>query len=68
MPTITYEISFYNRHGELDSHHQITDSDSAWYTFRCFAEEESAEAYSRITLTKYDWTDFSENLLATLTF
>ena len=68
MPTTTYEISFYKKNGELDSHHQMSDADSAWYTFRCFAEEESADAYSRITLAVYDWNGMSETTLATLTF
>lgn len=68
MPTTTYEITFYDLRGAEDSRSQHTTAGEAWDAFRLFAEPDSAEIYSRITLTAFDWNTGTEKTLATLTF
>ena len=68
MPTTTYEITFFDLNGREDSCCQHTTAEDAWEAFRLFAEPDSAELYSRITLTAYDWATDTETTLATLTF
>ena len=68
MPTTTYQIIFYDRSGARDSAQHCPDGAVAWGAFRLFSEPDSAEVYSRITLTTYDWMTGNETTLATLTF
>ena len=68
MPETTYQITYYDRSGAEDSVQQYSAGECAWDAFRAFAEPDSAELYSRITLTAYDWTANTEKALATLTF
>ena len=68
MPTTTYEMTFYDLSGREDSRAQHTNAKDAWDAFRVFAEPDSAEVYSRITLTAHNWTTGTETALATLTF
>lgn len=64
----TYEIAFYDLHGQLDSAQQHTDEATAQSILRLFDEPDSAELYSRITLTAHDWSPGSETELDALSF
>mgnify|MGYP007070095102 CR=1 FL=1 len=68
LPETTYELTFYDRDGEEDSVQQYTDEATGREVLSLFDEADSAELYSRITLTAYDWTTDTETTLATLTF
>lgn len=64
----TYEIAFYDLQGQLDSSQQHTDETTARSILRLFDEPDSAELYSRITLTAYDWSTGAEAELDALIF
>ena len=64
----TYEIAFYDLQGQLDSAQQHTDVATAQSILRLFDEPDSAELYSRITLTAHDWSTGSETELDALSF
>ena len=66
LPEITYEITFYNLSGGIDSIQQHTDEAAARAVLRMFDEPDSAELYSRITLTAYDWSTGAEKELDSL--
>lgn len=68
LPNKTYEITFYGLDGAPDSTQQYTDEATARDAFRTFDEPDSAEIYSRITLSAYDWETNEETELETLTF
>ena len=68
LPNKTYEITFYGRNGELDSTLQFTDRQTAEEAFSTFDEADSAELYSRITLSEYDWETEKETELGTMGF
>lgn len=64
----TYEIAFYDLQGQLDSCQQHTDETTARSILRLFDEPDSAELYSRTTLTAYDWSTGAEAELDALIF
>ena len=68
LPTTTYELNFYNREGKVESVQEYTNEANARAAMDLFREPDSAELYSRITLTAYDWTTGTETTLKTLTF
>lgn len=68
LPGITYEITFYDRDGEVDSVQQHTDEALARSILQMFDEPDSAELYSRITLTAHDWSTGIDADLDALTF
>jgi hypothetical protein len=68
LPTTTYELTFYDREGEVESIQEHTNEADARETMDLFREPDSAELYSRITLTAYDWTTGTETTLKTLVF
>ena len=68
LPNITYEIAFYDLQGQLDSAQQHTDEATAQSILRLFDEPDSAELYSRITLTAHDWSTGAETELDALSF
>ena len=68
LPDKTYEITFYGPDGAPDSTQQYTEEAAAREAFRTFDEPDSAELYSRITLSVYDWETNGETELETLTF
>ena len=68
LPEITYEITFYSLSGGIDSIQQHTDEASARSILRLFDEPDSAELYSRITLTAHDWSTGTVTALDALIF
>ena len=68
LPGTTYELTFYDREGEVDSIQEHTNESDACAALDLFREPDSAELYSRITLTAYDWGTGTETTLKTLTF
>jgi hypothetical protein len=68
LPVITYNITFYDREGEVDSIQQHTTEESAKKIMKLFDEPDSSELYRRITLTSYDWGTDKVSLLKELTF
>lgn len=68
IPETTYELIFYDRDGEEDSIQQYTDEKTGREVLNLFDEPDSAELYSRITLTAYDWNTEESRFLAELTF
>ena len=68
LPEITYEISFYDRHGVIDRVQQYTEEALARSILQMFNEPDSAELYSRITLTAHDWPSGIDTELASLIF
>ena len=68
LPTTTYELTFYDREGEVESIRQHTNEADARDALELFREPDSAELYSRITLTSYDWGTGTEQTLKTLEF
>ena len=64
----TYELVFYDRDGQVDSEQDYTDRETALEAFRFFDEPDSAELYSRITLTAHDWSTGAEAELDALSF
>lgn len=67
MGRYTYEITFTHRDGEEEVQ-QHTREDDAREAFRMFDEPDSAEIYSGIRLTRYDWETGSEELLESMSF
>ena len=68
LPTTTYELAFYDREGNEESVQQHTNEADARAAMELFNEPDSAELYSRITLSAYDWATGNERTLKTLTF
>lgn len=68
LPEITYEIAFFDLRGGIDSIQQHTDEATARAVLRMFDEPDSAELYSRITLTAHDWSTGTETELHSLFF
>lgn len=68
LPETTYEISFYDRHGGIDSVQQHTEEALARSIIQMFNEPDSADLYSRITLTAHDWRTGADTELASLIF
>lgn len=68
LPEITYELRFYDQRGTLDSTQQHTDEATARSILRLFDEPDSAEVYSRITLTAHDWITGADADLDALIF
>lgn len=68
LPGITYEITFYDRDGGIDSVQQHTDEALARSILQMFDEPDSAELYSRITLAAHDWSAGTDADLDALIF
>ena len=68
LPTITYELTFYDQEGNEESAQQHTNESDARAAMELFNEPDSAEMYSCITLTAYDWGTGTETTLKTMTF
>ena len=68
LPETTYEVTFYDKDGEEDSVQQHTTEESAKEIMKLFDEPDSAELYSRITLTAYEWSTGESRFLEELTF
>lgn len=68
MPEKTYQLTFLNQEGGLDSGQEYNDLPTALEAFKCFVEPKSAEVYNGITLTEYDWTMKRERIVAALAF
>lgn len=68
LPNTTFEIAFFNLQGQLDSAQQYSDEGTARSILRLFNEPDSAELYSRITLTAHDWSTGAEAELDALIF
>ena len=68
MPDKTYEITFYDLHGEIDSMQQYSSLAAARDIFLMFDEEQSKELYSRIILTEYNWRNNEQRIYDVLQF
>ena len=68
LPETTYEITFFDLNGGIDSTQQYTDEAIARSVLRLFDEPDSAELYSRITLVSHDWSTGAEAELDALAF
>ena len=66
MPEKTYELTFLYKEGGMDKGQVFSDLPTALEAFRCFVEPTSAEIYSGITLTEYDWKTKKERIVAAL--
>ena len=66
VPDKTYELTFLYKEGGMDKGQAFSDLPTALEAFRCFVEPASAEIYSGITLTEYDWTSKQERIVAAL--
>ena len=55
MPDKTYELTFLYKEGGMDKGQVFSDLPTSLEAFRSFVEPASAEIYSGITLTEYDW-------------
>lgn len=66
MPEKTYELTFLYKDGGMDKGQVFSDLPTALEAFRCFVEPQSADIYSGITLTEYDWQTKRERIVAAL--
>lgn len=71
MPTTTYIIRFAH-HAPTTSapyeEQEHTTLATAWESFRLFAEPDSADLYSQIELTEYNYDEDTERLIARMEF
>lgn len=68
MERYTYEITFTRLDDQPEEVQQYTDEDFARECLRLFDEPDSAELYSRISLTRHDWGTGTDETLETLEF
>ena len=66
MAEKTYELTFLYKDGSMDKGQVFTDLPTALEAFRCFVEPASADIYSGVTLTEYDWKTRHERIVAAL--
>ena len=66
VPEKTYELTFLYKEGGMDKGQVFSDLPTAIEAFRSFVEPASAEIYSGITLTEYDWKTKKERIVAAL--
>ena len=66
VPDKTYELTFLYKEGGMDKGQEFSDLPTAIEAFRSFVEPASAEIYSGITLTEYDWKTKKERIVAAL--
>ena len=66
VPDKTYELTFLYKEGGMDKGQVFSDLPTALKAFRSFVEPASAEIYSGVTLTEYDWTSKQERIVAAL--
>ena len=66
VPDKTYELTFLYKECGMDKGQVFSDLPTALEAFRCFVEPASAEIYSGITLTEYDWKKKQERIVAAL--
>ena len=66
MPEKTYELTFIYKDGGMDNGQCFSDLPTALEAFRCFVEPQSADIYSGITLTEYNWMTKHERIVAAL--
>ena len=68
MDLYTYEITFTRLDEQPDEIQQHTSEELARECFRLFDEPDSAEMYSKIELSRYDWETGTDEILETMTF
>lgn len=68
LPEMTYDITFYDLQGGVDSIQQYADEATGRAILRLFDEPESAEFYSLITLIAHDWSTGTDTELEVLIF
>ena len=68
LPEKTYFLRFAHRDGSEIEEQEYTNAGDGWQAFRLFAEPDSAEMYTRIELTEYNWKTSEDTLLAALEF
>ena len=66
MPDKTYELTFLYKEGGMDKGQEFSDLPTAFEAFKKFIEPTSADIYSGITLTEYDWKMKQERIVAAL--
>lgn len=66
MPEKTYELTFLYKEGGMDKGQEFSDLPTALSSFRAFVDPASADIYSGITLTEYDWKTKQERIVAAL--
>jgi len=62
----TYELTFLYKDGGMDKGQEFSVLPTALEAFRCFVEPDSADIYSGVTLTEYDWTSRQDRIIAAL--
>ena len=68
MPEKTYFLRFAHRDCSEIEEQEYTHESDGWEVFHLFAEPDSAEMYTRIELTKFNWKTQEDTLLAALEF
>ena len=66
MERYTYEITFTRLDEQPDEIQQHTSEELARECFRLFDEPDSAEMYSKIELSRYDWETGTDEILEKL--
>jgi hypothetical protein len=66
VPDKTYELTFLYKEGGMDKGQVFSDMPTALEAFKKFLEPASADIYSGITLTEYDWKKKQERIVAAL--
>ena len=66
MPEKTYEMTFLYKDGGMDSGQCFSDLPTALSAFKQFLDPGSADIYSGISLTEYDWQTKQERIVAAL--
>lgn len=64
----TYSLWFADKDTQETTEQEFTRIEDAWTAFRLFAEPRSAEIYTRIELTEYNWDTGESTLIAALEF
>ena len=66
VPEKTYELTFLYKEGGMDKGQEFSDLPTALEAFKKFLEPASADIYSGVTLTEYDWKTKQERIVAAL--
>ena len=66
LPEKTYFIRFAHLDCFEIEEQEYTREAEGWEVFRMFAESDSAEMYTRIELTEYNWKTQEDTMLAAL--
>jgi len=68
MSESTFILRFTHYDSSKIEEQEHTTAAAAWEAFRCFAEPDSFEIYSRIELVEHNWEEKQEYPLAQMTF